>query len=136
MTMLMEFSGHPLVHALGWTLLHFCWQGAMVAGLLWCVLALLGGRSSQARYGAACFALLLLVAMPLITFAHIASAEYAMRAEISGLSIPIDPGMILQVSAGESAEPTCRIIPGSMGILQVSAGESAEPWTARLAIAL
>ena len=114
MTMLMEFSGHPLVHALGWTLLHFCWQGAMVAGLLWCVLALLGGRSSQARYGAACFALLLLVAMPLITFAHIASAEYAMRAEISGLSIPIDPGMILQVSAGESAEP----------------------WAARLAIAL
>src|ERR1035437_105889 len=114
MTLLMEFSGHPLVHALGWTLLHFCWQGAMVAGLLWCVLALLGGRASQGRSGAACFALLLLVAMPLITFAHIASAEYAMRAEISGLSIPIDPGMILQVSAGESAEP----------------------WTARLAIAL
>jgi hypothetical protein len=26
---------YPLTHALGWTLLHFCWQGAAVAGLLW-----------------------------------------------------------------------------------------------------
>jgi TonB family protein len=103
------FSGHPLahelVHALGWTLLHFCWQGAIVAGLLWCVLVLLDGRSSQARYGAACFALALLVAMPVITFARIASTELAMRAEIVGVSIPIDAGLLLQVGVDEPAAP-------------------------------
>jgi len=109
MTMLMEFSGHPLVHALGWTLLHFCWQGAAVAGLLWCVLALLNGRSSQARYGVSCFALALLVAMPLITFAHIASAEYARRAELAGRSTSIDFEVFLQVDGGETAAWPVRI---------------------------
>ena len=105
MTTLMEFSGHPLVHALGWTLLHFCGQGTLVAVVLWSVLGVLSGRSSQARYGAACFALLLLIAMPLITFARIASAAYKTRAELLGLSIPIDPGMFLQVGANEAAVP-------------------------------
>ena len=105
MTMLMEFFGHPLVHALGWTLLHFFWQGAAVAGLLWCVLALLSGRSSQSRYAASCFALLLLVALPLITFAHIAANEYRMRAELTGGAVPIDLSLILQVGAGGPAEP-------------------------------
>ena len=38
-----------LAHALGWTLLHFLWQGALVALLLACVLALLHQRSSQPR---------------------------------------------------------------------------------------
>src|ERR1022692_51220 len=103
MSMLMEFFGHPLVHALGWTLLHFCWQGTVVAGLLWCVLALLSGRSSQVRYGAACFALALLVAMPLITFTHIATAEYARRAELAGRLTSFDFEVFLQVGAGKAA---------------------------------
>src|SRR5260370_160455 len=68
-------TGQPLVHALGWTLLHFCWQGAVVAGLLWCVLALIGGRATQTRYGLACAALLLMAALPLATFARLAAAE-------------------------------------------------------------
>jgi TonB family protein len=107
--MLMEFSGHPLVHALGWTLLHFCWQGVVVAGLLWCVLSLLNGRSSQARYGVACFALALLVAMPLITFTHIALAEYARRAELAGRSASIDFEVFLQVDGGGAAAWPVRI---------------------------
>jgi TonB family protein len=114
MTTLMEFFGHPLVHALGWTLLHFLWQGAAIAGLLWCVLALLSGRSSQARYGTACFALTLLVAAPVITLAHIAANEYRMRAALADASIPIDPALILQIGAGEPAGP----------------------WTARMAVTL
>src|ERR1039457_533100 len=43
--------------------------------------------------------------MPSITFARIASAAYKARAEISGLSIPIDPGLILQVVASEPTAP-------------------------------
>jgi hypothetical protein len=45
------FSGHlwshPVVHALGWSLLHFCWQGTVVAILLASLLGLLRGQSPQ-----------------------------------------------------------------------------------------
>jgi TonB family protein len=100
-------GGHPLahglMHALGWTLLHFCWQGLLVAGVLWCVLGLLGGRSSQARYGAACCALVLIVVAPMMTFARLATAEYRLVQVSKGAAVAIDPGMILWVGAGEPA---------------------------------
>jgi len=64
-----------IAHAAGWTLLHFLWQGALVALILACVLALLSGRSAQPRYLAACAALVLMAVLPLITFARIVAAE-------------------------------------------------------------
>jgi TonB family protein len=64
-----------IAHAAGWTLLHFLWQGALVALILACVLALLSGRSAQPRYLAACAALVLMAILPLITFARIVAAE-------------------------------------------------------------
>ena len=103
MTTLVAICGQPLVHALGWTLLHLCWQGALVALVLWCVLAALGGRSSRARYAAACLALGLMVALPLATFAHLAAAEYRQRAALDDSAVVIDPGMVLRVEAGETS---------------------------------
>jgi TonB family protein len=110
MTKLVEFagrgfSGHPLVHALGWTLLHFLWQGALIALVLWLVLCFVGGRSSNARYGAACVTLLLMVAMPLVTFARIVSAELKTRSVVREAVAAIDPGMLLQVSVDGPAAP-------------------------------
>jgi TonB family protein len=64
-----------IAHAAGWTLLHFLWQGALVALILACVLALLSGRSAQPRYLAACAALVLMAILPLITFARIVASE-------------------------------------------------------------
>ena len=104
MTTLIEICGLPLVHALGWTLLHLCWQGAGVAVGLWCVLKVLDGRSSRARYAASCLALGLMIALPLATFAHLASVEYRLRAALDG-PVAIDPGMTLLVGAGELTAP-------------------------------
>jgi GWxTD domain-containing protein len=66
-----------IAHAAGWTLLHFLWQGTLVAIILACVLALLTGRSAQPRYLAACAALVLMAVLPLITFARIVAAEHS-----------------------------------------------------------
>ena len=79
----MGSSGLPLLHALGWTLLHFCWQGAAVALLLWCGLGVLPARWSRARYGVACAALALMTALPLATFARLASEELAARRAVT-----------------------------------------------------
>ena len=56
----------PWVARLGWTLLHFLWQGALVAALL----LMVRGRASGAsfRYAAACLALAVMAAAPVATF--------------------------------------------------------------------
>ena len=59
----------PWAQALGWTLLHFLWQGLALDLLASLFLALRRGADARTRYGAACAFLLLMVAAPLLTFA-------------------------------------------------------------------
>jgi beta-lactamase regulating signal transducer with metallopeptidase domain/HEAT repeat protein len=68
MNPLLQWAAHPLVHRLGWTLLHFLWQGAAIAGLFAAAQTAWPKRSGNARYLTGCLALLLLLAAPLITF--------------------------------------------------------------------
>jgi protein involved in polysaccharide export with SLBB domain/beta-lactamase regulating signal transducer with metallopeptidase domain len=60
-----------LIRAIGLTLLHFVWQGALVAALFGAALLLLRRRSANARYLAGCAAMLLLAAAPLATFVYL-----------------------------------------------------------------
>jgi beta-lactamase regulating signal transducer with metallopeptidase domain len=56
-----------VVQAIGWSLLHLVWQGALVATLLAALLALVPGRWSNVRYTLSCLALLLVVALGIDT---------------------------------------------------------------------
>jgi beta-lactamase regulating signal transducer with metallopeptidase domain len=58
-----------LVRMIGWALLHFVWQGGVVAVLLSIVFAIC--RRASLRYTAAVFALLLMVALPIATFVYL-----------------------------------------------------------------
>jgi TonB family protein len=97
MTHLHSLAGHWAVHSLGWTLLHFCWQGTVLALLLWCVLRLMQGSSANARYAATCIALALLVLAPLATFANLALADY--RFAHSGF-VPDSATLLLDATDG------------------------------------
>jgi beta-lactamase regulating signal transducer with metallopeptidase domain len=68
MTAVVQLSELPPVHALGWTLLHFCWQGSIVAIILACALGLIPLRASRLRYSIACAAMAFMVMLPAITF--------------------------------------------------------------------
>ena len=57
----------PIVQALGWALVHFIWQGALVAALYGVVSIFLRRRAANARYWAACSALAVMIALPLVT---------------------------------------------------------------------
>lgn len=57
-----------LTQALGWTLIHFIWQGAAVAILLACALVLLRRSGARLRYAAACAAMILMLACAAATF--------------------------------------------------------------------
>ena len=82
MNLLESFLSQSLVTALGWALLHFLWQGALVALLLAGVLRLLKECSTNVRYTASCAAMLTMLALPLVTMAVIlrpASAKTAIE---------------------------------------------------------
>src|ERR1051325_3103928 len=57
----------PIFQALGWALVHFIWQGALVAALYGVLSISLRRRAATVRYCAACAALALMVALPLAT---------------------------------------------------------------------
>ena len=59
---------HPVMESLGWVLLHFLWQGAAVAVVLFLVLTVLRRVSANARYLISCFALLMTATLPAITW--------------------------------------------------------------------
>ena len=55
-----HFVRSPFAAAIGWTLLHSLWEGALIAALL--AATLIATRSARTRYTAACVAILLLIA--------------------------------------------------------------------------
>ena len=60
--------GIGLAQAAGWALLHFLWQGCLIALLPFVVRTLSPRQSARLRYGTACLALLLMALTPPITF--------------------------------------------------------------------
>ena len=62
MTMLLGFIHAPLAKSLGWSLLHFLWEGALIALVLATLLFLCGPGAARLRYTLCCLALL---AMPI-----------------------------------------------------------------------
>jgi uncharacterized protein (TIGR03435 family) len=92
---------------LGWTLIHFIWQGAVIASLYW--IARIFATKPQTRYLIACAALSLLVAIPITTFINagtpagspsIAQISQPVRSEWSTTpAAPIAPSISLPIAA-------------------------------------
>ncbi len=64
----MDLDLGATIYALGWSLLHFLWQGALIALCLEVALVALRKSSSDVRYAARCGALALMGLAPVITF--------------------------------------------------------------------
>ncbi len=72
MTSLTELLSTSVAQTLGWTLLHFLWQGAAVALVLTALLWLTKGSSPNVRYLSSCAGLALMVLLPILTCAVLA----------------------------------------------------------------
>jgi uncharacterized protein (TIGR03435 family) len=66
-------SNQPWVERLGWTLVHFLWQGILIAMVYAAARRLL--RRSQSRYILGCVALALLIAAPVVTLRVLTRTE-------------------------------------------------------------
>lgn len=61
---------HPLTHALGQALLHFLWQGTLLAALLLLLNTMAGRSSARLRYAGACAVMLLMPVVFIATVVH------------------------------------------------------------------
>ena len=110
---------HPFLHSpwleanlerLGWTLLHFLWQGAFVAALLGMELAVPRHASARLRYLAAVVAAAAAMLMPLLTFAVLHPAAQKRAWPVAATSngrttVPVTVTLASSQTAAEAAPP-------------------------------
>jgi beta-lactamase regulating signal transducer with metallopeptidase domain len=98
MSAIVTLLSGPVAHAIGWALVHLLWQGILVAAILAAALALMQRQSANARYLAACGALVLLLAFGAATAYHV----YEPAAPAA--AVMVDDGLkpVLQVAAFEN----------------------------------
>src|SRR5262245_29654124 len=69
-----SFANH-----LGWTLVHFLWQGLLVAAVYACLRGYMAEASPQARYNLSLAALAVLATLPVITFIYLMGTPVAVH---------------------------------------------------------
>jgi beta-lactamase regulating signal transducer with metallopeptidase domain len=119
---------HPFLEGVGWTLVHFVWQGFLVALLLAGALALVSRRNAGLRYVLAATALTLMLVLPVVTFLHVIgttagpekptwAGSIALAASVPSI-LPGNvraigpPGLDLQARVSRVLEPTLGWIVG------------------------
>lgn len=90
----------PFAQALGGTLLHVVWQGALIALLLAGALRVLRRHAAPVRYAAACGALALLLALPVITLCLL----WPSPAETPGNGLTATVGPVVSAEAAMAPE--------------------------------
>jgi beta-lactamase regulating signal transducer with metallopeptidase domain len=85
------------IRMLAWALIHFLWQGALIAMALEVVLAAMRRSSAEARYAVRCGALVLMGLAPAITFQVLRTAEEP-PAEVLMRVLAADPAAATVIS--------------------------------------
>ena len=86
MMILEAWVGTPLAGAVGWTLLHSLWEGAIISAAL--AATLVAMRSPRARYAAACVAMLAMLVGFGLTLARVMPEQARRAPAVSTSSIP------------------------------------------------
>lgn len=71
-----------VIDAIGWAILHFVWQGLIIAAVTHCVARSINARFAEARYAIYCLGLTIMLAAPVVTSWYLFS-----QAESADLSI-------------------------------------------------
>jgi len=120
-----------MLRTLGWTLLHFFWQGAGLAALF--AVAAAVGRSASARYAIAVGTLVLMLISPVVTFTWLrAQTNPAVRSGAEGASTWAETstqdaialsGALAPVAKSRAVQPSGLLWPGEawcLGVLLLS----------------
>ncbi len=69
-TQMESLASHSLVTSIGWTLIHFLWQAALVGGVVEVILHMMCRNSAQLRYAVACTGLMVMAFAPIATLTY------------------------------------------------------------------
>ncbi len=100
-----------IAHAIGAALIHFVWQGPVVAFLLWIALAALRKGSARLRYLVSCAALAIMAALPVIT-------AWGVYREPGAVSAQATPIVDIRGTAGPSILPVGVSLPEWIAALE------------------
>lgn len=108
----------PAIQAVGWALLHFVWQGTLVAILAAITLRVLRNSAADVRYVVAAIALALMATMPLVTGVQTwlsATAESAVSTRVDAGPSPViaqPTPVVLQAtdSSREAVAPKAAVV--------------------------
>src|SRR5262245_44256375 len=95
----------PILQSLGWALLHFIWQGSLLALLYAASTIVLRRSSANLRYAVACLGLLLMLAAPVVTTIMIdrATAERSVSETEAAVSVKtLNNLYVINVSPGSN----------------------------------
>ena len=84
MTAIDSILGQPAAQAIGWALLQFVWQGALIGGLTFLALLALRRSAADVRYVVASIGLAVMLTMPVVT-ARQAWRSMTLQQQLSGL---------------------------------------------------
>ena len=111
MNELFHWGGHPVVQRLGWTLVHFLWQGAVIAALFALAQTNQAKRSSNARYWTGCVCLLLMMAGPTVTYLTLGPQ----RPSVAALSARQSQAEASSVKAPTPVKVSAPLVPEGKG---------------------
>ena len=107
-----NFISYEVIQKIGWVLLHFTWQAAAVTFVLAFALRIMRKFSANTRYIAACFALLIVVALPFITAQFIEVSAPPAAPAIADVTIPaIEPATTpIEVTFDVPSEKPAKVV--------------------------
>lgn len=112
MTHFASWVSPDVLRTLGWSLVHFLWQGAAIAALLATAMAMC--RGAAARYALAIGALVMMLAAPVITFAILSHSSADGSSSIApALSLSSLPRILSSSSAAAHDSSAVRMTPRS-----------------------
>ena len=100
-----QLTDHPFTEVVGWTLVHFLWQGLAIAVVVAILLICLRRASAATRYLLACGGLSLMAIAPLVTASWLAATMQQVREpQTANSNLSLDDSFVARRSQAEVAK--------------------------------
>jgi len=131
MTGIEQLLQEPLAQAIGWALLHFVWQGALVGALAAAALAALRRSDADVRYTVAAIALAVMGTLPIVTAVQTYNAAVAERTPVA-----VDSRAVVEAATtgtpavmSRAEVPSITAVPDPPSVWSsIAALRNVEPW--------
>ena len=133
MNTLIRLLNEPAMQRLGWVLIHFLWQGAVIGLVMVVAMRVMARASAQARYVVLCAGLLACAAAPVITWVVVARDTAPAVAASAGVAdFGLSPAPVAETNlhgGSDGAQVPVSPAPASAVVIPATATtKAATPW--------